>query len=110
MSAELIAGGAALLLLLLGKKKKKKSSTIDSAKDGRDNEGSSLDGPTQEKIPGGGGSGGGSKGGGGNNPPTNLSKDAVWVSSDCKKVVFGDKTGELFWEKKGLPVAQQFIA
>lgn len=107
MSGELLIGGMALLLLMGGKKKK--SSKSASKKDSGTDDGSSLDEPTKEKTSGGGGSGGGSKGGG-KGAPSNLAKDAIWVSPDCKKVVYGDGTGEAFWKRKGLPVAQKFIA
>ena len=113
MSGELVIGGGIALLLLLGKKKKKKSTTNGGSKNGGgEHGGSELDEPTEKKRPGGGGSGGGSQGGSGKGggAPSNLAPDAVWVSADCKKVVYGDETGEAFWEKKGLPVAQKFIA
>lgn len=102
-----IGGGIALLLLLGGKKKKKKSDTSGGTHDG-----SGLDEPTEKKTPGGGGSGGGSQGGGGKGggAPSNLAKDAVWVSRDCRSVAYGDGTGEAFWENKARPVAANFIA
>lgn len=111
MSSELLIGGLALLLLMAGKKGKKSPKATNGNGSGSgagEDDGASLDDPTKEKTPGGGGSGGGSKSGGGG-APSNLAKDAIWVSPDCKKVVYGDGTGEAFWEKKGLPVAEKFI-
>jgi len=118
MSGELVIGGGIALLLLLGKKKKKSTKKTNGNGNGTNGNGngthggSELDDPTEKKTPGGGGSGGGSQGGSGKGGgvPSNLAPDAVWVSPDCKKVVFGDETGEAFWTKKGLPTAQKFIA
>lgn len=110
MSGELLIGGGIALLFLLGGKKKKK--TTDTKNGEEEHGGSELDEPTEKKKPGGGGSGGGSQGGSseGGGVPFNLAPDAIWVSPDCKRVVYGDETGEAFWENKGLPVAQKFIA
>lgn len=105
MSGELIVGGLALLFLLGGKKKKKKEGKNGDGTHG----GSELDDPKNKEN--GGGSEGGSQGGSGKGgkAPKNLAPDAVWVSPDCKEVVFGDGTGEAFWESKGRPTAQKFI-
>jgi len=112
MAVELIIGAAALLLLLGGKKKKKKSGTSNGSGGGGTDDGGDLVGPDGNKS-GGGGSGGGGGGGGGSGgsggAPSNLANDAIWVSNDCKEVVYGDDTGEAFWESKGLKVAQNFI-
>ena len=115
MAGELVIGGGIALLLLLGGKKKKKKTTNGTGTGTGTGEhgGSELDEPTEKKKGSGtGGSGGGSQGGSGRGGgvPLNLAPDAVWVSPDCKKVVFGDETGEAFWKKKGEPVAKKFIA
>ncbi len=111
MAGELIVGGGLALLLLFGKKKKKKKTNGDGKNGTGEHGGSGLDDPTKKKTAGGGGSGGGSQGGTGKGggAPSNLATDAIWVSPDCKEVVYGDETGEAFWESKGLAVAQNFI-
>lgn len=109
MNSGIMIGGIALLLLL-GKKKKKKSSTgSDSEPTSKDDtsEGSELDDPSKKKIYDNGGLDEGSRG---SKAPSNLAKNAIWVSPDCQKVVFGDGTGEAFWASKGAPTAQKFIS
>ncbi len=106
MAGELIVGGIAFLLLFGRKKKKKKA--VENGTHG----GSVPDEPAGTKAPGQrAGSRGGSQGGSGRagGPPANLAHDAIWVSADCKEVVYGDETGEAFWDKKGKPVAEKFI-
>jgi len=42
--------------------------------------------------------------------PPALEPGALWVSADCMTVAFGDESGELWWQQKGLPSAQEFVA
>ena len=107
-SKNLVLGGLAFLLLIGGKKKKSKKSegSDEGISDGADLNGPSGTKPDSES----GGGGGGGSGSGSGAAPSNLAKNAIWVSKDCKTVVYGDGTGEAFWKSKGQPVAQKFIA
>ena len=99
----LLALGAAALFL--GGKKRKGSGTGGTGTGSGTVDGGSL-GTPDGKGGGGSGSGGGSGKGG---APSNLAPDGIWVSADCKTVVFGDDTGQTFWDRKGLKAAEGFI-
>lgn len=93
------------------KKKKRKGSPVDTGIPGEPggsgipDPGGSMGDPTHK--PGGSGGGQGTKPSGTTPPP--LKPDALWVSSDCQVVKFGDQTGELWWQNKGLTAAQKFL-
>lgn len=117
----ILLAGAAALLLMGGKKKKKSSSSGDGSDAGGDDAGGDdlLD-PGQKPSNGGGGPGDGGpkrpgkKTPGSGNTPPKLAPDAIWVSSDCKKVYFAEgrigtpNAGMKWFEKKALPQIEKF--
>ena len=120
-SGALLAIAGAFALLAMGKKKKKKGNG-DGNGGGTGNgngkgESSDPGDPGTPGTPGTPGGGGGSSTKPGKTTPTTpsgekpdaLTPDALWVSGDCKTVEFGDETGELWWQNKGLPAAQKFV-
>jgi len=111
----LLLGVAALAAFGMRKKKKKKGPAVDTGIPGEPggagipDPGGSIGDPTQK--PGAGsvpGAGGQDTKPSGTTPPL-LKPDALWVSSDCQVVEFGDETGELWWQNKGLTAAQKFL-
>lgn len=118
----LLLAGAAALLLMGGKKKKKSSASGDGSGSPGDDAagGDGLLDPGQKPSDGGGGGGGGKKPkapgkkpGSGNTPPK-LAPDAIWVSSDCKKVYFAEgrintpNAGLKWFETKAEPQIEKF--
>ena len=96
----------AAALFLGGKKKKTAGGSSGSGTDSDTVDGGTLGTPGGK----GGGSGSGGSGSGKGGSPSNLAPDGIWVSADCKTVVFGDDTGEAFWNRKGLKAAEGFVA
>jgi len=99
----LVLGGLALLLMG-GKKKKPAIVEEEKREPGKEDPGGILDVPGEKGKPSTPGAGRGTR------APSNLADDAIWVRKDCKEVAFGDGTGELWWERKGKPAAEKFIA
>lgn len=105
MSLEIILGGAALFLLLSGKKKAGTTSGTGGDHGSLGPDAGPRSGPGGRR----GGKGTGGSGGSGTGAPANLPVDMIWVSPDCQEVVYGDGTGDAFWDRYGMATAQGYV-